>query len=225
MKSLVMRRQAVARDLYTRTHGNAPLPPSFGEGSPPFHEPPRKSPVNSARFGLLIFLAAETMFFTGLIGAFLVFRLGSLTWPPPSQPRLPVEATTINTLILLLSGLTMNRAIHLLRQGKQQGFSRVFLLTAVLGMIFLTLQGIEWVRLVQFGLSASSSTYGSTFYTLIGFHGAHVLGAVIWLAALLAAGLARSHPEWSFKRVEICGMYWYFVVALWPVLYVLVYLS
>lgn len=182
-------------------------------------------PVSNARLGMLMFLGAEAMFFAGLIGAFLVFRLGSAIWPPPGQPYLPIGVTGVNTAILLFSAYTMHRASRAIRDARPDGLAKWLWVTALLGMTFLGVQGYEWTRLVQFGLTLSSGAYGATFYTLIGIHGAHVLGAVLWLFVVLAG--ARSH-RFSAERhigLSLCGMYWYFVVGLWPVLFTLVYLS
>lgn len=209
-------------------------PPRFGEGPPP--EFPRdpfgrggegrgERPVSNARLGMLIFLGAEAMFFAGLIGAFLVFRLGSATWPPPGQPYLPVGVTGVNSLILLFSAYTMRSALRAVRRGNRQGLVGWLLTTALLGAIFLGIQGYEWIRLVHFGFTLSSGTYGATFYTLIGLHGAHVFGAVLWLLIVLAGARAERFSATRHVGVTVCGMYWYFVVGLWPVLYTLVYLS
>jgi cytochrome c oxidase subunit 3 len=173
---------------------------------------------------MFIFLGAEVMFFAGLIGAFLVFRLGSEAWPPPSQPRLPVAVTGVNTIILLFSGLTVHLALSAVRTGSLFGLVRWLSTTAVLGALFLGIQGFEWVRLVYFGLTMSSGTYGSTFYTLIGFHGLHVLGAVLWLVTVLVRARRGRFSATDHTGVEICAIFWIFVVALWLVLYGLVYL-
>jgi cytochrome c oxidase subunit 3 len=133
--------------------------------------------------------------------------------------------TGVNTAILLFSAYTMYRAIRAIRGGDGERMVRWLSMTALLGMIFLGVQGYEWMRLVHFGLTLSSGPYGATFYTLIGLHGAHVLGAVLWLLVVLAG--VRGH-RFSAKRhvgLTLCGMYWYFVVGLWPVLFTLVYLS
>jgi heme/copper-type cytochrome/quinol oxidase subunit 3 len=96
--------------------------------------------------------------------------------------------------------------------------------TALLGLIFLSVQGYEWARLLQFGLTLSSSVYGATFYTIIGCHAAHVLGAVVWLLTILVLAKKQRFSLERHVGVEVCGLYWYFVVALWPVLFGLVYL-
>lgn len=200
-------------------------PPDDGDdGERPSGEPERTPPVSNAVLGMLIFLGAETMFFAALIGAFLVLRLGALVWPPPSQPRLPVEVTAVNTLVLLASALTLTRALRAVRRGDHSRLMRALGQTALLGLIFLAVQGYEWTRLVSFGFTMSSGAYGATFYTLVGVHGVHVLAALISLSViLLLARRGRFTPRGHIP-VLVCGMYWYFVVLVWPVLYVLVYL-
>jgi cytochrome c oxidase subunit 3 len=173
---------------------------------------------------MLMFLAFEAMFFAGLLGAFLVFRLASTTWPPPGEPYLPIGVTWINTGILVASAYTMRRAHRGIRDGNRAGLVRGLGLTTLLGTTFLAVQGGEWIRLVRFGLTLQSSTYGATFYTLIGCHGVHVLAAVLWLGAvLLLATRGRFSPE-RHVGVQLCKMYWMFVVGLWLVLFPPVYL-
>jgi heme/copper-type cytochrome/quinol oxidase subunit 3 len=173
---------------------------------------------------MLVLFAAEGMFFGGMVAAFLHLRLVAATWPPPGQPRLPVGLTALNTLVLLASSYTVARALGAGRAGDPRRLVGWLRRTLGLGVLFLAVQGVEWVRLVHFGLTASSGAYGSTFYTLIGTHGAHVLGAVVWLAVVLvAAGRGRYTPS-AHVGLTTCAMYWHFVVAVWPILYILVYL-
>lgn len=210
------------------------------QGPPPFFpEPPGGSggddrfgddddhagrPLSNAYIGLLMFLGAETMFFAGLIGSFLVFRVAHEVWPPPTLPRLPVGVTGVNTLILLASALTMRRARAAIRGGAQRELIRMLLVTTVLGVVFLLVQGYEWFRLLQYGLTLASGVYGATFYVLVGCHGVHVLGAVIWLLSVLRRAGQRRYTARAHTGVALCAMYWYYVVALWPILYGLVYL-
>lgn len=206
------------------------LPPSppreEGDGGDrPWGEPERSPLISNAVLGLLTFLVAETMLFGGLIAGFLFLRAGASVWPPPFQPRLPVEVTGVNTLVLLLSSATMARALSAIRRGNPAGLVHGLGQTGLLGAIFLGVQGYEWGRLVEFGFTVSSGSYGATFYTLIGAHGAHVLGALIWLGiTLIRAGRGRFTAE-AHAPVLLCGIYWSFVVFLWPLLYVLVYLG
>lgn len=180
--------------------------------------------IGNAQLAMLAFIAAELMFFAGLIGAFLVFRFSGRPWPPPFLPRLPVEVTAVNTVILLLSSVTMFRARRAIARGDQKQLLRGLVFTGLLGVVFLLIQGYEWLQMLQFGLTVSSGVFGSTFYTIIGAHGAHVLGAVVWLLTVLY-GAWRGHftPE-HHTLVQTCGMYWHLVVGLWPVLFFLLYL-
>ncbi len=196
----------------------------YGGGTPPPPVRPNVPLLNNARLAVLMLLAAELMFFAGLIGAFLVFRLSAQLWPPPFQPRLPLGVTGVNSLILLFSALTMHWAIGAARAGVRQKIVSYLSITALLGALFLLIQGYEWVRLVHFGLTTSSSVYGGLFYVLIGAHAVHVFGGLIWL--LLVCWQAK-HGRFSAKNyvgVQTARMYWFFVVALWPMLYGLVYL-
>jgi heme/copper-type cytochrome/quinol oxidase subunit 3 len=201
-----------------------PTPPPFDGDGHGWSEGEDGRPIDNARLGLLVFLGAETVLFAAFVAGFFVLRVGAPVWPPPAQPRLPVLVTGLNTLCLLASSLSMRAAVRALRRGDRPGLQRGLWLTALLGAVFLAVQGLEWVRLIGFGLRASSGVYGGTFYTLIGLHGAHVLGALTWLV-VVALGVWRGRlGARRATPVTVCAMYWHYVVALWPILYVLVYL-
>jgi heme/copper-type cytochrome/quinol oxidase subunit 3 len=209
-----------------RTNGHrTPPPPPTGGGDDPEREPgPRRPRLDNVRLAMLFLLCGETMFFGGLISAFLILRVTSALWPPPLQPRLPVEVTGVNTLVLLGSSIAMMAARRALDRGDAQGLVRRLLLAAGLGAVFLLVQGYEWVRLVSYGLTVSSGVYGSTFYTLIGTHAAHVLAAVAWVGATVLLAARGRFAEGRIGAFRACAIYWHFVVALWPILYVAVYL-
>jgi len=203
----------------------APVAPSprrqfAGGGGPPVR--PNVPILNNARLGVVMLLGAELMFFAGLIGAFLVFRLSAQVWPPPFQPRLPIAVTGVNTVILLISALTVHWAVGAARAGAV--IMRYLAWTALLGALFLLIQGYEWLRMIHFGLTTSSSVYGGLFYILIGAHGVHVVGGLIWLAIVYWQARRGRFIKQDFVGVQTARMYWTFVVALWPVLYGLVYL-
>jgi cytochrome c oxidase subunit 3 len=130
----------------------------------------------------------------------------------------------VNTAILIASAVTMHWSLRAVRANHHKSLIRYLAATAVLGAIFLVIQGFEWLRLIHFGLTVSSSVYGGLFYTLIGFHGLHVLGALIWLLAVFVQAKRGRFSREAHVGLQICAMYWTFVVALWPVLYGLVYL-
>ncbi len=182
------------------------------------------SRVDGVRLGMLIFLGAETMLFAGFVAAYLVFRLGAPAWPPPGQPRLPIELTGANTAVLLSSGYTLWRALKAARHGSHAALAGNLASTALLGLTFLGVQGYEWMRLLRFGLTASSGIYGAVFYTLIGAHALHVAGALAWILIFLFGKCLRMSAVPEGGSLPALAMYWYFVVGLWPLLYTLVYL-
>ncbi|MBT3715351.1 MAG: heme-copper oxidase subunit III [Deltaproteobacteria bacterium] len=183
-----------------------------------------KPPVSSGVIGILIFMVTEAMFFAALISAYLVIRSGIEEWPPWGQPRLPIETTAFNTLVLLLSGLTMGFSRNLLQKQKFQEGRRLLGISILLGTFFMVAQGYEWVQLVNFGMTVSSSVYGGLFYLIIGAHGFHVVGV---LAVLIHAWnrLGASNNSLNVEGLLPLQLLWYFVVCVWPVLYVLVYLT
>lgn len=183
-------------------------------------------PLSNAKLGVLILLGAETMLFAGLIGTFLVFRMGSDLWPPLSHAdiQLPRLVTGINTVLLIISGYTMFQALQAIQQNSVKFLREFLYLTSVLGLLFLVVQGSEWIQLIGKGLTLQSGVYGGIFYVLIGCHAVHVLGAVIWLAIVVGKAITGRYSSVNYIGVETCAIYWIYVVALWPILYVLVYL-
>jgi cytochrome c oxidase subunit 3 len=198
------------------------LQKGFGGSPPPSARP--TPPISNARLGMLMLISAETMLFVGLVGAYIVFRAGSKVWPS-GHLYLPVAVTWLNTIFLLISCYTMHRAIKALRLDQHERVVTWLSLTALLGTIFLAVQGYEWTQLIRDGLTISTGMYGATFYTLIGCHGLHVLAAVVWLLAVLVLATQGRFSASRPIAVEICGMYWYYVGALWAVLFPLVYLN
>jgi len=189
-----------------------PPPPPTGGGDGPEREPsPRRPVLENIQLAVLFLIGGEAVFFAALIAALFVTRLGQPLWPPPLQPRLPVGVTGVNTLVLLASSVTMARAVRALARGEKRLLVKRLAATAGLGALFLLVQGYEWARLIGYGLTLSAGTYGTTFYTLIGAHAAHVLGALVWLSvtlALASRGTLREPP------VKACAMFWHFVVGL-----------
>jgi heme/copper-type cytochrome/quinol oxidase subunit 3 len=194
-----------------------PSPDAWDRGG---DEPPGPT-LDAARVGVVVFLVAEAMLFAGFIAAFLVVRLGSAAWPPPGEPRLPVGVTAVNTAVLVLSGLAMRGAVAARRRGDDLRFRRHLEGALLGGAAFLAVQGFEWARLVRFGLTATASVYGASFYALVGIHAAHVVGALGWLAGLRVQARGGRPGEGA---VAAGGLYWGFVVLLWPVLWILAYL-
>jgi cytochrome c oxidase subunit III len=183
---------------------------------------PRPAPlVPNAVLGMAIFLFTEVMLFAGLISAHTVTRASSAVgWPPPGQPRLPAEDTLLNTAALIVSGLVVFWAQRRFRHDRAAAFAP---LAAALGLgaFFVGFQGVEWVQLIGEGLTLTSSTHGAFFYLIVGVHALHAL------AALAALGWAA----WRLRRgvlppstLTAVALFWYFVVGVWPVIYLRVYL-
>jgi len=170
--------------------------------------------------GMVLFIATEVMFFAGLISAFIVTKAG-MVWPPAGQPRLPVAATALNTAVLLISGLTLLKSDRAFRDFDREQTMKLLFLAIGLGAFFVLLQGYEWLRLLRFGLTVTSSTYGAFFYLIVG---AHALHAVAALLALGYCSVQLTRGELSRTAFSAPRLFWYFVVLLWPILYVLVYL-
>lgn len=206
-----------ARQQFFADEESGAQPPAHSGGSPPISLQP---PVSNAQLGMLMLIAAETMLFVGLIGSYLMFRLGSVAWPS-AYLYLPISITWLNTAVLITSGYTMHRVIHAARIGNHPLLRSRLRITTLLGILFLSVQGYEWLQLIRDGLTISTGIYGATFYTLLGCHALHVLAAVVWLSILW--GRARKHI--SLIQLGICRMYWHYVCALWVVLFALVYLN
>jgi heme/copper-type cytochrome/quinol oxidase subunit 3 len=174
----------------------------------------------SSVLGMMLFVLAESMMFAGLISAFTIVKAGALAWPPPGQPRLPIEATAFNTAVLIASAVALFFAQRAF--AKQPALARIPMYSAIgLGSFFVLFQGYEWVSLIRQGLTLWSSNHGSFFYLIVGMHGAHALAglAVLGRAAWkLGTGVL---PAATFAAAQV---FWYFVVGLWPILYYLVYL-
>ncbi len=175
-------------------------------------------------FGVLIFVVSELIMFVSLVLAFWFTRMNFPQWPPPGQPRLPALLTGMNTLILAASGIAMWVAYKRFVQDRHISFSRWLLVAAILGTLFLTLQGAEWIRLMQHGLTLSENVYGATFYIIIGFHGIHAFAALILIYHLLLSYKMARPRSLSYTRLLACQIFWYFVVIVWPPLYVVMYL-
>lgn len=181
----------------------------------------RREVVPSSALGMLIFVGTEVMFFAGLISAFTISRAGALpgTWTLPRGLTLPAETTAINTTALLLSGLLVWKAGRQFR--RRQATARPTLLAGViLGAVFVLFQGQEWARLLGQGITVRTQGLAAFFYLIVGTHAVHAIAALLGLMAAwwkLRAG--RLSPGFLLGA----EIFWYFVVAIWPVIYARVY--
>ena len=172
-------------------------------------------------FGMAIFIISEIMLFAGMISAFLIVKAAATSWPPLDQPRLPIEETAINSLALLGSGFFLVLAHRAFHRGDRAGMSRPLWITLFLAGFFVVFQGAEWVALLSQGLTLTSSSLGSFFYLIVGIHGIHTVVALTLLGVAMARLRRGRLSPGMFGAAEAL---WFFVVAVWPVLYLVVYL-
>jgi cytochrome c oxidase subunit 3 len=183
------------------------------------HAPPRM-----AIFGMTIFLASEAMLFAGLIGGYVVLRLSSPAWPPsPEYPKLPILLTGINTVFLITSSFTYHFAEVAVKKGNK-GLFWLFV-TVLLGATFLCIQAYEWTHLYHEGLWFNKGgVYGSSFFVLTGFHGAHVAIGVLMILIAFLRQCGGAYTAQNHTYLILTGMYWHFVDVVWVFLYSILYL-
>ncbi|HEU5181512.1 MAG TPA: cytochrome c oxidase subunit 3 [Candidatus Polarisedimenticolia bacterium] len=181
--------------------------------------------IPNHRLAMLIFLAAEAMLFTGLIGATMVLRAGSPMWPPAGQPPLPVWMGALNLVLLAGGSAGMLGAVQGARAASHRRLMNGIFLTLGCGAAFLTMMGIEWTRLLAAGLKTTSTgAYGPLVYTLTGCHALHALAVMIWVGVLLILAWRDRISPAHHEPVEMAAMFWHFVAVAWLFLFVVLYL-
>ena len=173
------------------------------------------------KVGMVCLIIAESAIFTIFVVAYLFYVGKSITGP---TPREVLETPIFYTICLLSSSLTIHFAGKLLERGRRGVFLGLWLLTIVLGGLFLYGTGQEWHRLIyEHGLTISTNLFGTTYYSLVGLHAFHVTAGLIMLSIVLLFGLAgRVRPEQS-ARVDVLSLYWHFVDAVWVIVFTVVY--
>ena len=171
--------------------------------------------------GMYCLIGAESAIFTIFVVAYLFYIGKNLTGP---QPKDVLHAPIFYSICLLSSSVTIHLAVRKLIGGKMAAFARWWLLTILLGGMFLFGTAREWAHLIfDEGLTVSANLFGTTYYSLVGLHAFHVtVGLLALLTVALfnfAARLKREHAE----RLEILSMYWHFVDAVWLVVFTVVY--
>ncbi len=180
-------------------------------------------PVDRGKFAIWLFLATEVMFFTGLIGTYIVLRMGTETWPNPDM-RLEVDLTAFNTFILITSSWMMVRSLHAIQQGDREGMKKWLLWTILGGCVFLGIQIYEYIHMWADGRRPNVDIFWSTFYAMTGFHGFHVFVGIVWLICAYIAALRGAYTKENYLRLELAGLYWHFVDLVWVLLFTIVYL-
>ena len=179
--------------------------------------------LDNRKLFMWLFLASDCFFFGSFIASYLLYRGRSLEGPYPEDVY-DIPFTSVSSFVLLMSSLTMVLALAAIQRGDLRGCRIWLLTTALLGMTFLGGQVFEFTEFYHNGLSVSRNLFGTTFFVLTGFHGAHVgVGVLILLSLYYLVSRGRIGQAQSLN-VELAGLYWHFVDVVWIVIFTLVYL-
>jgi cytochrome c oxidase subunit 3 len=202
--------------------------------------------LDNRKIAIWAFIGSECMLFTSLISTYMIYKGRSVVGPFPHRPWtdpatgqtlhpiLDIPVTSASTFVLLMSSLFMVLALAAVqtknlpkhtRSDRILGSSKLWLwATAIAGATFLGFQAYEFTSFVNEGLTIRTNLFGSTFFTLTGFHGAHVTAGVLWLVTLLAIDYRRGLGPRDAINVDLAALYWHFVDVIWIVIFTLIYL-
>ena len=182
--------------------------------------------ISNPILGMLLFIASEVMFFAGLFAAYFSSRAQNQPWPPAEFEGIldPLSLILVATIILVASSFTCQWAVWAIRRNDRTAFLRNIGATFVLGIIFLLLQAYDYSLLFGEGMTMASGPFGTTYFTLTGFHGAHVFSGVLMLGVVLYRGMAGQFSSRHHDMVEAASIYWHFVDVVWIVLFSVLYL-
>ena len=198
------------------------------------HAPTRQptEPLSNGMLGFILFIASEVMFFGGLFAAYFIARADSPFWPPseiltPQQIAAGVELKlewvlpAIATTLLVTSSVTIQWGVLQIRKGNRTGLIWSLFVSIALGVIFLSLQLYDYSQLP---FRADDTVFGTTFFTLTGFHGAHVAGGVIFMTVCLVRSMGGQFSAEHHEAVEAASLYWHFVDIVWIALFTVLYI-
>jgi len=192
----------------------------------------RREGLSNGMLGFILFIASEVMFFGGLFAAYFIARADSPQWPPTElltadqiAAGVKLEAhwhlPLVGTILLILSSITVQIGVFQIGKGNRSGLIWWLFISIVLGMVFLAIQMYDYAQL-PFG--AGDTVYGTTFYTLTGFHGAHVAGGVIFMTIVLVRAMGGQFDARNHEAVEAASFYWHFVDVVWIALFTTLYI-
>jgi heme/copper-type cytochrome/quinol oxidase subunit 3 len=180
--------------------------------------------VYNEKLGMWVFLGSEVMFFTALIGSYIILRFAHPeAWAPPGQV-LNIPVTAVNTFLLICSSVTMVKAFASAQDDKMRALRWWLVATVLIGATFVGVQIYEYTHLIEKGFVPSQGLYGSTFYTMTGFHGFHVTIGVICMTYVTMRAFQGKYTAADHRGVEVIGLYWHFVDLVWIILFTIVYL-
>ena len=179
--------------------------------------------LDNRKLLMWLFLGSECLFFGSLIATYLLYRDQSVVGPYP-EDVFDIPFTSVSSFVLVVSSVTMVLALAAIQRGDQRGLRIWLLATALLGVTFVSGQAFEFTDFVNEGLTLDANLFGSTFFVLTGFHGAHVTVGVLILLSLFVMALRGRLTPANSLNVELAGLYWHFVDIVWIVIFTLVYL-
>jgi heme/copper-type cytochrome/quinol oxidase subunit 3 len=179
--------------------------------------------ISNEKLAMWVFLGSDCLLFGGLISTYLLMRHKSISGPGPSD-MFDIPFTSVSSFVLLMSSLTMALAVAAIHRGDERRCRTFLLTTALLGSVFIAGQVYEFTSFVKEGLGYTTNLFGSAFYTLTGFHGAHVTIGIIFLLSLFVMSLRGNLGQDKAETVEIFGLYWHFVDVVWILIFTIVYL-
>jgi heme/copper-type cytochrome/quinol oxidase subunit 3 len=179
--------------------------------------------LDNRKLLMWLFLGSDCLFFGSFIAAYMLYRDRNLSGPYPSE-LYDIPFTSISSGVLLMSSVTMVLALAAIQNGNVRAMRIWLLATALLGLSFLSGQAFEFTEFYREGLTLHTNMFGTTFYVLTGFHGAHVTIGVLILLSLVLASLSGKIQQEGSQHIELAGLYWHFVDIVWIVIFTLVYL-
>lgn len=183
--------------------------------------------ISNGKIAMWLFLASEVMFFTGLIGAYIILRAGQSTWADPTADTYPlaIGLTAFNTFLLICSSVVFVWGLQNYQQNQIAKGNLGMLFTTIFGAVFVGVQCYEYYELiVHRGMTPDKDIMASCFYAMTSFHGLHVAMGVVALAVLTVKGYMGHFNGKNFALVELTGLYWHFVDLVWIILFAIVYL-
>ncbi len=179
--------------------------------------------LSNNKLGMWMFLGSECLLFGGLISTYMLYRGRIGDGPAPDQIY-DIPFTSVSSFVLLMSSLTMVLAVSAAKRGDDRHTSLWLVITALLGTTFVSGQIYEFTAFYREGLGYTTSLFGSSFYTLTGFHGVHVSVGIIMLLSLMVMLKRNKISGDRAETVELIGLYWHFVDIVWIIIFTLVYL-
>lgn len=190
------------------------------------HEHHTSTGLDNVKLAMWAFLGSECLFFGSLISTYLLYRNNVAEGQGPKPHEIyDIPYTSVSSFVLLMSSLTMVLALAAIQRGDHRGLRTWLIATATLGMVFIGGQVYEFTTFVEEGLKLSTSTFGSAFFVMTGFHGAHVTVGIFMLLGLFGMSMfGRLDEIEGPRKVELIGLYWHFVDIVWIVIFTVVYL-